>query len=104
MDEVEDPNPEAFSDGWFRTGDKGYLDAKGCVWLLGRFKEIVNRGGEKISPLAVEDWVRQAPATYYSVIRSGRYSVLQTANGEGIRRSFTCYTKQFPGASPRFNG
>jgi acyl-CoA synthetase (AMP-forming)/AMP-acid ligase II len=52
-------NPEAndasFFDGWFRTGDEGFLDEDGYLFLTGRIKEQINRGGEKISPLEVED-------------------------------------------------
>jgi oxalate---CoA ligase len=52
-------NPEAneiaFSDGWFRTGDEGLLDDDGYLTLRGRIKEIINRGGEKISPIEVDD-------------------------------------------------
>ena len=47
-------NNEAFFDGWFRTGDQGRLDADGYLWLTGRFKELINRGGEKVSPLEIE--------------------------------------------------
>ena len=56
-----DPNIEAYSlsdssvGRMLRTGDKGYLDADGYLQLVGRFKEIIIRGGEKISPLAVEE-------------------------------------------------
>jgi acyl-CoA synthetase (AMP-forming)/AMP-acid ligase II len=48
-------NAEAFSDGWFRTGDEGYLDADGYLFLTGRLKEIINRGGEKISPREIDE-------------------------------------------------
>jgi acyl-CoA synthetase (AMP-forming)/AMP-acid ligase II len=41
--------PKAFTNGWFRTGDQGTMDADGYVSLTGRLKEIINRGGEKIS-------------------------------------------------------
>ncbi len=51
-------NPEAnaasFSEGWFRTGDLGSMDANGYVFLRGRLKELINRGGEKISPSDVD--------------------------------------------------
>ena len=45
----------AFSDGWFRTGDEGYLDEDGYLFLTGRLKEQINRGGEKVSPLEVDE-------------------------------------------------
>ena len=43
-------NAEAFAHGWFRTGDQGVLDDDGYLTITGRLKEIINRGGEKISP------------------------------------------------------
>lgn len=48
-------NEAAFTDGWFRTGDEGSLDEDGYLTLRGRLKEIINRGGEKISPLEVDE-------------------------------------------------
>jgi acyl-CoA synthetase (AMP-forming)/AMP-acid ligase II len=60
-----DNNPEAnataFINGWFRTGDQGYLDGDGYLKLSGRIKEIINRGGEKISPLEVDDVLSDHP-------------------------------------------
>jgi oxalate---CoA ligase len=47
-------NAEAFVDGWFRTGDEGFFDEDGYLHLRGRTKEIINRGGEKVSPGEVE--------------------------------------------------
>jgi acyl-CoA synthetase (AMP-forming)/AMP-acid ligase II len=47
-------NAEAFLDGWFRTGDVGVVDNDGYLSLTGRIKELINRGGEKISPTEVE--------------------------------------------------
>jgi acyl-CoA synthetase (AMP-forming)/AMP-acid ligase II len=47
-------NAAAFTNGWFRTGDRGVLDADGYLTLIGRIKELINRGGEKISPLEVD--------------------------------------------------
>ena len=48
-------NAEAFTGGWFRTGDQGYLDKDGYLFISGRLKEIINRGGEKISPQEVDE-------------------------------------------------
>ena len=47
-------NEAAFTEGWFRTGDEGWLDDAGYLHLRGRLKELINRGGEKISPLEVD--------------------------------------------------
>ena len=51
----EAANAEAYTDGWFRTGDQGRIDGKGYLSLTGRLKEIINRGGEKISPREVDE-------------------------------------------------
>ena len=48
-------NATAFVNGWFRTGDQGQIDADGYLSLTGRLKELINRGGEKISPLEIDD-------------------------------------------------
>ena len=48
-------NTESFSNGWFRTGDQGYLDREGYLTLVGRIKELINRGGEKISPREIDE-------------------------------------------------
>lgn len=55
-------NHDAFSGGWFHTGDLGSIDAEGYLSIAGRLKEIINRGGEKISPDLVERAVRRHPA------------------------------------------
>ncbi|MBM9595657.1 acyl--CoA ligase [Roseitranquillus sediminis] len=55
-------NAEAFSGGWFRTGDQGDMDADGFVTIRGRLKEIINRGGEKVSPREVDDVLMEHPA------------------------------------------
>jgi acyl-CoA synthetase (AMP-forming)/AMP-acid ligase II len=49
-------------DGWFRTGDQGFLDADGYLTLTGRLKEMINRGGEKISPREIDDVLLTHPA------------------------------------------
>lgn len=60
-------NREAFADGWFRTGDQGILDADGYLSITGRLKEIINRGGEKISPREVDEALMDHPAVHQAV-------------------------------------
>ena len=55
-------NASAFAHGWFHTGDQGTLDADGYVRVTGRLKEIINRGGEKISPREVDEVLMDHPA------------------------------------------
>jgi acyl-CoA synthetase (AMP-forming)/AMP-acid ligase II len=64
-------NPEAnatsFFDGWFRTGDQGFLDENGYLTLVGRLKELINRGGEKISPREIDEVLLTHPAVAEAV-------------------------------------
>ena len=64
-------NPEAnassFSSGWFRTGDQGFLDGDGYLTLVARIKELINRGGEKISPREIDEVLLQHPAVAEAV-------------------------------------
>jgi acyl-CoA synthetase (AMP-forming)/AMP-acid ligase II len=59
-------NPEAnassFVDGWFRTGDQGVLDDNGYLTLVARIKELINRGGEKISPREIDEVLLTHPS------------------------------------------
>ena len=55
-------NEAAFTAGWFRTGDEGMLDKDGYLYLTGRLKEQINRGGEKISPLEIDEVLLRHPA------------------------------------------
>jgi acyl-CoA synthetase (AMP-forming)/AMP-acid ligase II len=55
-------NATAFFGEWFRTGDQGYLDADGYLSLVGRLKELINRGGEKISPREIDEVLLTHPA------------------------------------------
>ena len=57
-----DANAKAFTNGWFRTGDQGVIDEMGYLRLTGRLKELINRGGEKISPLEVDTVIMDHPA------------------------------------------
>lgn len=56
-----DADREALRNGWFHTGDLGYLDADGYLFLTGRKKELINRAGEKISPREVEEVIHRLP-------------------------------------------
>ena len=60
-------NAQAFVDSWFRTGDQGVIDADGYLSLTGRLKEIINRGGEKISPREVDEALMDHPAVLQAV-------------------------------------
>jgi acyl-CoA synthetase (AMP-forming)/AMP-acid ligase II/acyl carrier protein len=60
-------NAEAFVRGWFRTGDQGYVDGDGYLFLTGRLKEIINRGGEKISPREIDEVLLEHPAVTQAV-------------------------------------
>jgi acyl-CoA synthetase (AMP-forming)/AMP-acid ligase II len=64
-------NPEAnaksFVDGWFRTGDQGFLDEQGYLTLVARIKELINRGGEKISPREIDEVLLTHPSVAEAV-------------------------------------
>jgi len=64
-------NPEAnassFTSGWFRTGDQGFLDGDGYLTLVARIKELINRGGEKISPREIDEVLLRHPAVAEAV-------------------------------------
>ncbi|WGF88947.1 acyl--CoA ligase [Marinivivus vitaminiproducens] len=70
-------NAEAFTpDGWFRTGDQGILDASGYLTITGRLKEIINRGGEKISPREVDEVLLDHPHVAQCVTFAVRHAKL----------------------------
>ena len=79
-DNDSDANGDAFTRGWFRTGDQGYLDKNGYLFITGRLKEIINRGGEKISPREVDDVILQHPA----VAEAFSFAVPHKTLGEDI--------------------
>ena len=60
-------NRSAFTDGWFRTGDQGFLDSDGYLFITGRLREIINRGGEKIAPQEVDNVLMGHPAVAQAV-------------------------------------
>ncbi len=61
-------NQKAFTqDGWFRTGDQGYMDEEGYFFITGRIKEIINRGGEKIAPREIDEALLLHPSVKHAV-------------------------------------
>src|SRR5581483_3196354 len=73
-------NAAAFTNGWFRTGDRGVLDADGYLTLIGRIKELINRGGEKISPLEID----AALLTHPAVAEVAAFGVPDAKYGEEV--------------------
>jgi acyl-CoA synthetase (AMP-forming)/AMP-acid ligase II len=61
-------NAAAFTNGWFRSGDIGVIDSDGYLALTGRIKELINRGGEKISPEEIEAVLLEHPAVAEAAI------------------------------------
>ena len=74
-------NEQSFHGGWFHTGDQGVLDGQGYLRLTGRLKEIINRGGEKISPLEIDKVLMEHPAVQQAVTFG-----MPTKVGRGSRR------------------
>jgi acyl-CoA synthetase (AMP-forming)/AMP-acid ligase II/acyl carrier protein len=92
-------NPEAnraaFSDGWFRTGDQGHLDAEGYLYLTGRRKEIINRGGEKIAPREIDEVLLDHPAVAEAVAFAVPHEMLGEEVGAAVvRRDQVTVTEQ----------
>jgi acyl-CoA synthetase (AMP-forming)/AMP-acid ligase II len=73
-------NAESFSNGWFRTGDQGQLDSEGYLTLVGRIKELINRGGEKISPREIDETLLTHPA----VAEACCFGIPDRVYGEGV--------------------
>jgi len=69
-----------FGEGWFRTGDQGYLDVDGYLFLTGRLKEIINRGGETIAPREIDEALLELPQVKQAVA----FSVPDSKLGEEV--------------------
>ena len=76
----EEANQHAFTNGWFRTGDQGFLDQNGDLYISGRLKEIINRGGEKISPREVDETLME----HRAVAQALTFAVPHSSLGEEI--------------------
>jgi acyl-CoA synthetase (AMP-forming)/AMP-acid ligase II/acyl carrier protein len=64
---LEDQSGYFFGDGWFRTGDQGYMDEDGYLFLTGRLKEIINRGGETLAPREIDEALLEHPGVRQAV-------------------------------------
>jgi acyl-CoA synthetase (AMP-forming)/AMP-acid ligase II len=73
-------NAEAFKNGWFRTGDQGVLSSRGYLTLTGRLKELINRGGEKISPIEIDAVLLKHP----SVAEAVTFGIPDDKYGEAV--------------------
>ena len=73
-------NKDSFVNGWFRTGDQGFYDEEGFLQLTGRIKEIINKGGEKISPLEIDDEIMK----HESVFQGITFPIVHNKLGEEV--------------------
>ncbi len=73
-------NAESLCNGWLSTGDQGYLDEEGYLFIQGRLKELINRAGEKISPREIDEVLQQHPAVQQAVA----FAVPHPSLGEDI--------------------
>jgi len=76
----DEENAKSFINGWFRTGDLGHVDSDGYIFIDGRVREVVNRGGEKVTPNEVDDVLGQHPA----VSEAATFGVPHEALGEDL--------------------
>jgi acyl-CoA synthetase (AMP-forming)/AMP-acid ligase II len=76
----EEANRTSFHEGWLRTGDEGVIDGEGGITLTGRLKELINSGGEKISPYEVEDALLRHPGVAEAVC----FAVPHRSRGEAV--------------------
>ena len=78
--ENPEANRDSFVHGWFRTGDEGNIDPDGYLFITGRIKEIINRGGQKISPREIDDVLGSHPA----VAQALAFAMPDTRLGEDV--------------------
>jgi acyl-CoA synthetase (AMP-forming)/AMP-acid ligase II/acyl carrier protein len=73
-------NAAAFTNNWFRTGDQGIMDADGYLFITGRIKEMINRGGEKISPREIDEVLLEHP----DITQAVAFAVPHPSLGEDV--------------------
>ncbi|MGA2879487.1 MAG: alpha/beta fold hydrolase [Bryobacteraceae bacterium] len=78
--DAEEANREVFLNGWFRTGDLGRMDHEGDLFITGRIKEVINRGGETISPLEIDHALAEHPG----IARAASFAVPHATLGDDI--------------------
>ncbi len=79
-EDAPEANARSFRNGWFYTGDTGYLDAEGFLFLTGRLKEMINRGGEKITPQEIDDVLLKHP----EIAQAASFSIKHRTLGEDV--------------------
>ncbi|GHO86148.1 AMP-binding protein [Dictyobacter formicarum] len=96
---------DSFQHGWFRSGDLGYLDADGYLFITGRLREVINRGGENIAPREIEEVLLQHPAVQEAAV-VGRpdplygeqvvaYIVVREEWNEGVKQSLLAHARRY---------
>ena len=78
--DAEEANREVFLNGWFRTGDLGRMDHEGDLFITGRIKEVINRGGETISPVEIDHALAEHPG----IARAASFAVAHPTLGDDI--------------------
>jgi acyl-CoA synthetase (AMP-forming)/AMP-acid ligase II len=96
--------PGAFDgDGWLDTGDLGYLDTDGYLFLVGRSDDVINRGGEKIFPQEVEDVLLTHPAVRSAAVIGAPHDRLgQVPRGRNAGRNPSLVQRSLDGGPARF--
>jgi acyl-CoA synthetase (AMP-forming)/AMP-acid ligase II/thioesterase domain-containing protein len=88
-------NNSAFINGWFRTGDQGTIDEDDYLFITGRLKEIINRGGEKISPREVDELLLNHPAIVQAVTFASPHATLgEDVCAAVVLRNDNCTTER----------
>jgi thioesterase domain-containing protein/acyl carrier protein len=89
-------NGSTFVGGWFRTGDQGYQDDDDYLFLIGRSKEMINRGGEKISPREIDEVLLEHPG----IAQAMTFAVPDVRLGEAVAAAVVAQ-RGIPTPAPR---